>query len=110
MTRSRNPDDPTSQRPRPDPDPPVDVPDGETPAARCGHCGRPFRSERGWALHLGEVHPESCTEAERAAHEEARAEEETELFAFHIKVVAALGVLSGVLVLLYMIALSGGLL
>lgn len=77
------------------------VPDGETPA-RCPHCGRPFRSERLRALHLGESHPAACTDEERAAYDEAREAEDEDLFVYHLKVVAALVGLYAFFVFSYM--------
>jgi hypothetical protein len=79
------------------------VPPGETPAARCRHCGRPFPDEEGWALHVGEVHPEAVDAAEREAYEAADAAERDELFVYHMKVVVALGLLYSVGVLGYMV-------
>lgn len=86
------------------------VRDGEAVAARCPHCDRPFDDERARDLHVGEVHAADCSEAEWDAYEVARAEERDDLFYFHLRVVAALGVLYGFLVLLYMIALGSGIL
>lgn len=86
------------------------VHDDEAVEARCPHCDRPFGDERARDLHVGEVHAADCSEAERAAYEAARDEERDDLFYFHLRVVAALGVLYGLLVLLYMIALGSGIL
>lgn len=85
--------------------PAFDVP-GSEPAHRCPYCDRPFASRRLWALHLGERHPDACTDAERAAVADATDEELDELFVFHIKVVAALTLLYAVLVLVYMVVLG----
>jgi len=79
------------------------VPPGETPAARCRHCGRPFPDEAGWALHVGEVHPDALDAAEREAYEAADAAERDDLFVYHMKVVVALGLLYSVAVLGYMV-------
>lgn len=87
--------------------PEFDVSDDD-PIRRCPYCERPFASQRLWALHLGERHPEACTDAERAAAEDATDEELDELFVFHIKVVAALTLLYAVLVLVYMVVLGWG--
>ncbi|USZ69835.1 hypothetical protein NGM10_15630 (plasmid) [Halorussus salilacus] len=65
------------------------IPDDETPA-RCPHCGRPFRSERQRALHVGEDHADDCTADQRASYEDAREAEAEDLFVYHLKVVAAL--------------------
>lgn len=93
---------------RPNPD--VDVPDSETPIARCAHCDRPFRSQRARTLHVGEEHGARQTDEEAAAYEEARAAERDELFYFHMKVVGALAVIYGSIGILYMVALGSGLL
>lgn len=86
------------------------VPPGESPAARCPYCDRPFRRERSRALHVGEDHPDERTEADDDAYERAREEEEESLFYFHMKVILAIGGLHAVIVLLYMIAFGSGLL
>lgn len=70
---------------RPTPDPEFDVPADRTPAARCGYCGRPFHDERARDLHVGEVHAEACTAAERDAYEAARDAERDDLFYFHLR-------------------------
>ena len=74
-----------------------------SPAARCRHCDRPFRSESAWALHLGEVHPDALSPDERKAYEAADADERDELFVYHMKVVVALGLLYAGFVLVYMV-------
>jgi hypothetical protein len=86
--------------------PETNVPPGETPAARCRHCGRPFPDEEGWALHVGEVHPNALDDRERAAHEAADEAERDELFVYHMKVVVALGLLYSVATLGYMVLAS----
>ncbi|PSP87953.1 hypothetical protein BRC90_09150 [Halobacteriales archaeon QS_4_69_34] len=86
--------------------PPTTVPAGETPAARCPHCARPFRTERLCALHLGERHRAALTDGERAAHDDARDAEGDELFVFHLKVVGAITALYAGMVLAYMIVLG----
>ncbi|MFB6161595.1 MAG: DNA-binding protein [Haloferacaceae archaeon] len=93
---------------RPAPDPAVEVSPDRPPAARCPYCDRPFRTERAWALHLGEVHPGACTDEEAAAHERARAAERDDLFYFHLKAIAALGSVYALTVVLYMVALGSG--
>lgn len=90
--------------------PETEVRPDETVAAACPHCGRPFRAERVRDLHVGEAHEADCTDDERAAYEAAREAERDDLFYFHLKVVAALGVLYSVVVLVYMVALGSGLL
>ncbi len=73
--------------------PTTSVPDG-TEATHCPHCERPFSTERLRAIHLGEVHADRLTESERERYEEAIDDEADELFIFHLKVVAAIVVLS----------------
>lgn len=90
------------------PNPPVDVPSGETPAATCQYCARPFDTERGRDMHVGEQHAEQATDAELERDESAREEERDELFFYHIKVVAALGLIYSALVIIYMAALGSG--
>lgn len=90
-----------------------DTPDSIVPKAdpnpsRCPYCDRPFPTESARDLHRGEDHPLACTEAELDAYEAAKETEEGELFYFHIKVVAALGILYAAVVLLYMVALGSG--
>lgn len=72
---------------------PTEVPADERPAATCQYCGRPFRTERRYWLHVGEAHPDDLNEAERSAHERAVDEEGDDLFIYHLKVVAWLVVL-----------------
>lgn len=98
----------TSARHTPDPD--HDVPADADPAATCDHCGRPFAADRAHALHVGEVHPDACTDAEREAYEAALDEEREDLFYFHLKAVATLGAVYAVTIVLYMVALGSGLL
>ena len=63
------------------------VPDDETPV-HCPECGRPFRTERLRALHLGDRH--DVPDDHSDAYEEAREAEREDLFVFHLKVVAGL--------------------
>lgn len=84
------------------------VPSGETPAATCRLCERPFRSEQALALHLGGAHPDRLDATEAAAYEHATEREEDELFYYHAKVVGALGAIYSVTVILYMIAFGSG--
>lgn len=65
------------------------VPDDDSPT-RCPHCGRPFRTDDRRDLHVGERHPEECTDTEQSAYETAREAESEELFVYHLKVVAAI--------------------
>lgn len=86
--------------------PETTVPDGEAPPATCPYCGRPFRTTRLRALHVGEAHAAQWTDAERAAHESAVAAEEDDLFLYHLKVVAALGSIYAAFIILGIIGFS----
>lgn len=77
----------------PPPPVPTDVPEDERPAATCRYCGRPFRTEQRYWIHVGESHPDEMNESERSAHERAVDEEGDDLFIYHLKVVAWLVVL-----------------
>ena len=70
--------------------PEIAIPDGEEPPEHCPYCEQPFHTERLLALHLGEVHNEALTDAERAAYENAFDAESDELFIYHLKVIGAL--------------------
>jgi hypothetical protein len=70
--------------------PETDVPSGETPPEQCPYCEQPFRTERLLALHLGEVHDEVLTDAQRRVYEDAFEAESDELFIYHLKVIGAL--------------------
>ena len=85
--------------------PETSVPPGETPAAVCPYCERPFRTARRRALHVGEAHPE-CDPGERAAYEAAREAEADELFVFHLKVLFALGAAYAAFVVTAVVAFS----
>ena len=71
-------------------EPELAVPEDDQPAATCPYCDRPFRTERLYTLHLGEAHPEACSEDEREAYREVYEEESHDLFTFHAKVVVSL--------------------
>lgn len=85
-----------------------DVHAGEEPVAECPYCDQPFQSVSARDLHLGERHLSALDEDERSSYEDAAAAEQDELFYFHLRIVAILGVLYGFVVLLYMIALGSG--
>ena len=86
--------------------PRTEVPSDEEPAARCRLCDRPFPTTERHALHMGEVHGEDLTAAERDRYEDARESESDDLFLYHLKVIATLGTLYAVLVLVYMVVLA----
>lgn len=85
-----------------------DVGPDDVVAAECPYCDRPFSTEAARDLHVGEDHDGECTDEERAAYEAASDVEHDDLFYFHLRIVAALGVLYGVVVLVYMLALGSG--
>ena len=87
--------------------PETSVPPGESPPAVCPYCERPFRSERQRTLHVGEVHSD-CTDAERAAYDEAVTEENDDLFVFHLKVFFALGAVYAAFIVAAIVAFSVG--
>lgn len=86
------------------------MPPSATVAEWCPHCGRPFASAAARDLHVGEAHESACSAAERDAYEAAHDAERADLFYYHLRVVAALGVLYALTVLLYMVALGSDLL
>jgi len=86
--------------------PPTSVPADEQPAATCPYCERPFATEAARDLHVGEWHPEACTDAEWTAYVAADEAEQGEMFYFHLKVVFALGVTNAALILAYLIVLG----
>jgi hypothetical protein len=82
------------------------VREDEAVAATCPYCDRPFGVESARDLHVGEVHSRVWSDEERRTYEAAREDERDDLFYFHLRVVAALGVLYAFIVLLYMLALG----
>lgn len=76
--------------PQPIAEPEFVVAEDDPPGVRCPHCNRPFRNEHLYRLHLGEIHPDVCSEEELKAYEEAYEAESRDLFTFHAKVVVAL--------------------
>lgn len=80
-------------------------PEGEY-IARCPYCERPFPSDHLRALHVGDAHHDVCTDAEIADYEGAEDEETDELFLFHLRVIAAIGLLYAGFVLVYMVVLG----
>ncbi|WP_058827818.1 hypothetical protein [Haloferax sp. Q22] len=78
---------------------------GETAAATCPYCDRPFRRERLRDLHVGDAH-EGLDDAETAAYEAAVEAEDEDLFVYHLKVAGALGVVFTALFLLAVVGFS----
>lgn len=87
-------------------DPDIDVPPDEEPDATCPYCDRPFTRDAFRDLHLGEVHGEDLTDAEREAHAAAVDAEDEELFMYHLRIVAGIAVIYAVFVLVYMVVLG----
>ncbi|MFC7129334.1 DUF7410 domain-containing protein [Haloferax chudinovii] len=81
------------------------VPDGETAAATCPYCDRPFRRERLRDLHVGDAHDE-LRDGEITAYEAAVEAEAEDLFVYHLKVAGALGVVFTALFLLAVVGFS----
>jgi len=70
-------------------------------AEYCPHCGHPLADNRLLTLHVGEEHPAAMTEAEATAYEAAREQEDDDLFVFHIKVMAAITLVTFVFIYTY---------
>ncbi|RDZ61567.1 hypothetical protein C5B90_18225 [Haloferax sp. Atlit-12N] len=79
--------------------------DGETAAATCPYCDRPFRRERLRNLHVGDAH-EELSDSETAAYEAAVEAEDEDLFVYHLKVAGALGMVFTALFLLAVVGFS----
>lgn len=88
------------------PTPETAVPDTDAPAGRCPHCERPFREEGLLALHVGEVHADAATEAEREAYEAAIEDERDALFLYQLKVTIALGLTYSTMAMLLLFILG----
>lgn len=66
------------------------VPPGETPAAECRFCGRPFPEAEQLTLHRGIEHYGRLTDAEREAYAESYAAERSDIRRFRLEALAAL--------------------
>ncbi|MCF2206707.1 DNA-binding protein [Halobacterium salinarum] len=66
------------------------VPAGETPAAVCEYCQRPFPSATRLTLHKGTDHPQRIDDAERAAFQDAYLAEEDDLRSFRLRALVVL--------------------
>jgi hypothetical protein len=60
------------------------------PPFDCSYCDRRFHRESYLALHRGQAHADELTDAERAAFETAREDEEEDLRLFRLQALAAL--------------------
>jgi hypothetical protein len=70
-------------------------------AEYCPHCGRPLATGHLRALHVGEEHPDEMSESEAQAYEAALEQESDDLFVFHIKVMAAITLVTFVFIYTY---------
>lgn len=86
--------------------PPTSVLADDPAAERCPYCDRPLATDRLLAIHVGESHPESCTDAERDAYDAALQDEDDDLFIFHLKVVGGLMTLWAGFIITYMVVLG----
>lgn len=84
-----------------------DVPSNETPPATCPYCDRPFRSKRYKTFHIGAVHPDECSDAEREAYDAERDDEDYELFTFHLKAAVTVFFTYFMFTFLYALAWTG---
>jgi hypothetical protein len=88
------------------PTPETEVAETEAVAGRCPHCDRPFREEVLRDLHVGEVHHEDATDAERVAYEAALEEERDALFLYQLKVTVVLGLTYSTMAMLLLFLLG----
>lgn len=70
-------------------------------AKRCPHCGRPLADEHLLTLHIGEEHAGAMSEAQATAYDAALEQEDDDLFIFHIKVMAAITLVTFVFIYTY---------
>lgn len=98
-------DDSAAERPFAAP-PETEVPPGETPEI-CDRCGRPLRTERLLALHLGLDHYADLEEPEREAFREAYREEEADIRRFRIVALGALVLLYFGFLIIYALETTG---
>lgn len=80
--------------------------DADDPAATCPYCDRPFATKRLRSLHLGEVHADELTDAERAEVTEAQEAEGDDLWVYHLKITAAMVFLTFGFVYTYAVVLT----
>lgn len=65
----------------------------DSTGAPCPYCDRRLTSGHLRSLHVGEAHPDRCTDAEREAYREAYDRESRDLLAYRITALGALVVL-----------------
>ncbi|MFC4542303.1 hypothetical protein ACFO5R_10220 [Halosolutus amylolyticus] len=84
-----------------------DVPTDETPEHTCPYCDRPFRSERYLTFHVGSAHAEACSDSERELFDEARDDEQYDLFTFHVKAAVSVFMLYFMFTFIYALVWAG---
>ncbi|MFC7213010.1 hypothetical protein ACFQO4_02800 [Saliphagus sp. GCM10025334] len=87
-------------------EPEYDVPE-EGPALTCPYCARPLQTEELLTYHVGLAHDDVCSDAERETFEEAREDEEFDLFTFHAKAAVSVFLIYFMFVFLYGLVWSG---
>lgn len=75
--------------------------DVDEEAEYCPHCGRPLATRHLRALHVGEEHHDEMSDTEAQAYEAALEQESDDLFVFHIKVMAAITLVTFVFIYTY---------
>ncbi|MFC6734283.1 MULTISPECIES: hypothetical protein [unclassified Haladaptatus] len=78
----------------------------DPPAVYCPYCERPFDTDLTLALHVGEAHQDEWSDTDQTAYEDALAEEDDDLWLYHMKIVVGLAILYGVFIAAYMIVLG----
>lgn len=73
-------------------------------AKYCPHCDHPLATDHLRALHVGEQHPEAMSDTEADAFAAARDQESDDLFVFHIKVLAAITLVTFIFIYTYAFA------
>ena len=79
------------------------IPRSDSPADRCGYCGRPFLTTDRLILHKGLEHPQQLDDREEDAFLSVRADEEDELRTLRLKALGALVLLYFGLLFMYAI-------
>lgn len=81
----------------------VETTGADEDAAVCAYCGRPFVHESYLALHRGLKHSTEIDDTERAAFEEAHADEYESIHLFRLKAIFVLVVVYFTFVMTYML-------
>ncbi len=77
------------------------VPSGEEGVERCSYCGRPFRDEHIYWLHIGEIHSDECNDEEMERYNEEFSDETDALFNFHMKVIVGVFLVYFIFTMIY---------